>query len=105
MKRLVSFILFFRSFLPNLAQNLLPWYQVFDDEHLKNFDNIKKDLLKATETILCLAKPGQQYVILCGSSFYSSGFVLMLGDYLEPESGKKNKHLYSTDHNYLMQVN
>ena len=26
-KRLVGFTLFFRSFLPNLAQNLMPWYK------------------------------------------------------------------------------
>ena len=38
----------------------MPWYKLFrkevdfflQDEHLKSFDNIKKDLLKATETTL-----------------------------------------------------
>ena len=65
-KRLVGFTLFFRSFRPNPAQNLMPWYKVLrkdvefilQDEHLESFDNIKKDLLKATETTLRLAKPG-----------------------------------------------
>ena len=78
-----------------------------EDEHLKGLDNISKDLLKATETVFCVAKPGQQYVILCDASYYSSRFLLMLEDYLEPKDGMKNKHthLYSTDHNYLMQVN
>ena len=59
-KRLNGLTLFFRSFLPNLAENLLPSYKLFrkkvdfllQDEHLKSFDNIKKDLLKATETTL-----------------------------------------------------
>ena len=95
-KRLVGFTLFFRSFLPNLAQNLMPWYKllrkdvefILQDEHLDSFDNIKKDLLKATETTLRLAKPGQQYVILCDASYYSSGFVLMIEDYLEQKDGK-----------------
>ena len=90
-KRLVGFTFFFRSFLPNLAQNLMPWYKllrkdvefILQDEHLQSFDNIKKDLLKATETTLRLAKLGQQYVILCDASYYSSGFVLMIEDYLE----------------------
>ena len=67
-KRLVRFTLFFRSFLPNLAQNLMPWYIllrkdgefILQDEHLESFDNIKKDLLKATKTTLRLAKSGQQ---------------------------------------------
>ena len=98
MKRLVGFTLFFRSF-PNLAQNLMPWYKllrkdvefILQDEHLKSFDNIKKDLLKATETTLRLAKPGQQYVILCDASYYSSGFVLMIEDYLEQKDGKKKQ--------------
>ena len=47
-KRLVGFTLFFRSFLPNLAQNLMPWYKLLrkdveflpEDEHLNSFDNI-----------------------------------------------------------------
>ena len=114
-KRLVGFTLFFRSFLPNLAQKLMPWYKllkkdvkfILKDEHLESFDNIRKDLLKATETTLSLAKPGQQYVILCDASYYSSGFVLRIEDYLEQKDKRKNKHrhLYLKDHSYLMQVN
>ena len=99
-KRLVGFTLFFRSFLPNLAQNLMPWYKllrkdvkfILQDEHLQSFDNIMKDLLKATETTLRLAKPGQQYVILCDASYYSSGFVLMIEDYLEQKDGRKQAY-------------
>ena len=64
---------------------------ILQNEHLKSFDNIKKDLLKATETTLRLAKPGQQYVILCDASYYSSGFVLMIKDYLEQKDGKKKQ--------------
>ena len=100
MKPLVGFTLLFRSFLPNLAQNLMPWYKllrkdvefILQDEHLQSFDNIKKeDLLKATETTLRLAKPEQQYVILCDASYYSSGFVLMIEDYLEQKDGKRKQ--------------
>ena len=95
-KRLVGFVLFFRSFLPNLAQNLMPWYKLLrkdvefelQDDHLKSFETIKKDLLQATKTTLRLAKPGQQYVILCDASYYSSGFVLMIEDYLVEKDGK-----------------
>ena len=101
-KRLVGLTLFFRSLLTNLAQNLMPWYKllrkdvefILQDEHLESFDNIKKDLLKATETTLRLAKPGQQYVILCHASYYGSGFVLMIEDYLEQKGGK-NKQAYA----------
>ena len=98
-KRLVGFTLFFRNFMPNLANNLMPWYKllrkdvefIIDDEHLRSFDEIKKNLLQATKTTLRLAKPGQQYVILCDARYYSSGFVLMIEDYLEQKDGTKKQ--------------
>ena len=64
---------------------------ILQDEHLQNFDNIKNDLLQATETTLRLAKPGQQYVFLCDASYYSSGFVLKIEDYQEQKDGKKKQ--------------
>ena len=98
-KRLVGFALFFRNFMPNLAKNLMPWYKLLrkdveftiEDEHLRSFDEIRKNLLQATKTTLRLAKPGQQYVILCDASYYSSGFVLMIEDYLEQKDGTKKQ--------------
>ena len=76
-KRLVGFVLLFRSFLPNLTQSLMPWYKLLrkdvefelHNDHLKSFETIKKDLLQATKTTLRLAKPGQQHVILCDASY------------------------------------
>ena len=62
---------------------------LLQDEHLKSFNNIKQDLLKATETTVLLAKPGQQYVILCDASCYS-GLVVMIQDYLKQKDRKKN---------------
>ena len=75
-KRLVGCVLFFRSFLPNLAQNLMPWYKLLrkdvefelQDDHLKSFETRKTDLLQATKTTLRLAKAGQQYVTLYDAS-------------------------------------
>ena len=92
-KRLLGFALFFRNFLPNLAQNLMPWSKLLrkdvnfliDDDHLRSFEEIKRKLLQATEKTLRLAKSDQQYVFLCDASYYSSGFVLMIEDYLEQE--------------------
>ena len=77
----------------------MPWYKLLrkdvefelQDDHLKSFETIKKDLLQATKTTLRLAKPGQQYVILCDASYYSSGFVLMIEDYLVEKDGKKQQ--------------
>ena len=64
------------------------------DDHLKSFETIKKDLLQATKTTLRLAKPGQQYIILCDASYYSSGFVLMIENYLV-EKDRKKKQSYA----------
>ena len=98
-KRLVGFVLFFRSFLPNLAEILMPWYKLLrkdlefelQDDHLKGFETVKRDLLQATKITLRLAKPGQQYVILCDASYYSCGFVLIIEDYLVEKDGKKKQ--------------
>ena len=87
-KRLVGFVLFFRSFLAILAQNLMPWYKFLrkdvefelQDDHLKSFETINKDLSQATKTNLRLAKARERHVILCDASYYSSGFVIMIED-------------------------
>ena len=77
-----------------------------EDEYVKSFDNIKKGLLKTTETTLRLAKPGQQHVNLRDAGYYSSGIVLWTEDYLKQTDGEnKHTHLYFADHTYLMQVN
>ena len=70
-KRLIGFVAFFRTFLPNLAPKLMPWYKLLrkdaefslSNDHLKSFETIKKGLLQATTTTLRLAKPGKQYVM------------------------------------------
>ena len=101
-KRLIGFTQFFRSFIPKLNEKLLPFYKLlrkdadftFTDEHFENFRQIKNDLLKATTTTLRLAKPNQQYVILCDASYHCSGFVLMIEDYLDNSQGGKQKHTH-----------
>ena len=85
--------------MPNLEQNLMPWYKLLrkdvefalKDKHLTSFEVLKKDLFQATQTTLSLAKPGQQYVILCDASYYSSGFVVMIEDYLYQKRGTKKQ--------------
>ena len=98
-KRLVGFVLFFRTFMPNVAQNLMPWYKLqgkdvefaIKDEHLTSFKKLKEDLLQAKQTTLRLATPGQQYLFLCDASYYSNGFVLMIEDYLYQKGGTKKQ--------------
>ena len=112
-KLLVRFVLIFRYLLPNLEQVLMPCYKLLrknveyelEFDHLKNSDTIKKDLLKATKTTLRVGKQRQKYVILCDASYYSSGFVSMIEDYLLEKDRKRKQacapvsfesHLFNT---------
>ena len=98
-KRLIGFLQFWRDFIPNLGEKLLPFYKLLrknvehfiTDEHDKNLEILKTDLQKATNLTLRLAKPGLQYVLLCDASYYGSGFVLMIEDYILDQKNKKRK--------------
>ena len=100
MKRLIGFLQFWRYFIPNLGEKLLPFYKLLrknvehfiTDEHDKNLEILKTDLQKATNLTLRLAKPGLQYVLLCDASYYGSGFVLMIEDYILDQ---KKRNLYA----------
>ena len=98
-KRLIGFVQFFRSFMPNLGQKLLPFYKLLrkdvefktTKEHNEALDVLKTDLRNATNSTLRLAKPGLQYVLLCDASYHGTGFVLMIEDYLFDQQGKEKK--------------
>ena len=89
-KCLMVFLQFFRNFIPNLGQKLLPFHKLLRKENVFTFTNdrheylntLKADLTRATDLSLRLAKPGLQYIILCDASFHGTGFVLMIEDYL-----------------------
>ena len=98
-KRLIGFVQFFRNFIPNLGQKLLPFYKhlrkenafTITNDHLELFNTLKADLTRATDLTLRLAKPGLRYVILCDASFHGTGFVLVIQDYLLDQRGKTKK--------------
>ena len=56
-KLLIGFVHFFRSFIPNLAQKLLPFYKLFRKEnvstntndHHESFTTLKADLTRVTD--------------------------------------------------------
>ena len=60
-------------------------------EHIEARDVLKTDLRNATKSTLRLAKPGLQYVFLCDASYYGTGFVLMIENYLLDQQGKEKK--------------
>ena len=98
-KRLIGFAQFFRNFIPNLGEKLIPFYQLLrkgaDFEargtHYKALETVKKDLLEATEMTLNLPKPGLQYVLLCDASYYGAGFVLLIEYYVTGKQSKEKK--------------
>ena len=71
-KRWIGFVQFFRKFIPNLGQKLLPFYKPLRKEnvftiridHNESLNTLKADLTRATDLTVRLAKPGLQYVIL-----------------------------------------
>ena len=79
-KRLIGFVQFFRNFIPNLGQKLLPLYRLLRKENVFTITNghhellntLRADLTCATDSTLRLAKPGLQYVILCDASFHGT---------------------------------
>ena len=98
-KHLIGFVQFFRDFIPNLGQKILPFYKLLGKEnvftitkdHHESVNALKADLTRATDLTLRLAKPGLQYVILCDASFHGTGFVLMIEDYLIDQKYKTKK--------------
>ena len=98
-KRLIGFLQFFRSFIPNLNEPLIPFYKLLrknvsfeiTDEIENAFKVLREKLQTTTTQTLRLAKPGLQYAILCDASYHSSGFVLMIEDYVNNNKGETVK--------------
>ena len=75
-RRPICFAQFFRIFIPNLGEKLIPFYQLLrkgadfeaKETHYRALETVKKDLIEATEMTLRLPKPGLQYVLLCDAS-------------------------------------
>ena len=95
-KRLIGFVQFFRNYMPSLGEKLIPFYKLLKkqidfeitEDHHKNLETLKADLIQATTLTLRLPKPGLQYVILCDASYHGTGFVLMVEDYVKNEEIK-----------------
>ena len=98
-KRLIGFLQFFRNFIPDLNEHLIPFYKLLRKKCFiwkcgGNTESVryrqKKLQTTATQT-LRLEKPGLQHAILCDASYHSSGFVLMIEDYVKNNKGESVK--------------
>ena len=97
-KRLIGFVQFFRNFIPDLNQKLLPFYKllrkntefVISNAYTEALEALKMDLTNATNLTLRLPKPGLQYVLLCDAN-HGTGFVLRIEDFLIDQKGRQTK--------------
>ena len=98
-KRLIGFTQIFKNFIPNLGEKIILFYQKLrkhpkieaTEKHNKNLEILKNDLVEATKMSLRLSKPGMRYALLCDASYYETGLVLMLEDYVEEPNAKSKK--------------
>ena len=77
------------------------------DEIRIAFQILREKLETTTTQALTLAKPGLQHAILCDASYHSSGFVLMIEDYVKNNQGEtvKSYALYHLDQKSSKQHN
>ena len=102
-KRMIGFYQFYKSFLPGLAEKLLPFYQLLrttnefqlTDKHHDNFAQLKQDLTNACQMTLRLPIAEKQYIIMADASFYAAGYVLLIDDYTCDTNTKINKKQYA----------
>jgi hypothetical protein len=96
-KRFLGFMQFFRTFIPNLSEKAVDFYQLLQkdnefritEKHKEDFKLLKQDLANACKITLRLPIKDAQYVILADASFYAAGFVLMIEDHCEESKGKE----------------
>jgi hypothetical protein len=96
-KRLAGFFQFYRQYLPNLAETLLPFYKLLRDtsefliteEHHTAMEKLTTGLKNACEMTLRLPMADKQYVIMADASWHAAGYVLMIEDYTKNEKGKE----------------
>ena len=99
-RRLIGFVQFFKSYIPNLTNQLRPFYSllrndnaiIITHEHEKALEEITFSLKKACERTLRIAQKDLQYIILADASHYAAGYVLLIEDYCENQAGKKIKN-------------
>ena len=99
-RRLIGAVQFFKSYIPNLTNQLRPFYSllrndnaiIITHEHEKALEEITFSLKKACERTLRIAQKDLQYIILADAKHYAAGYVLLIEDYCENQARKKIKN-------------
>ena len=102
-KRMIGFFNFYKAFIPELGEKLLPFYRLLkketdfeiNEEHNIMLKKLTQDLQSACEISLRLPMTNRQYVIMADASFYAAGFVLMIEDYTQTANGTSEHKIYA----------
>ena len=100
LQRYLGFVNLYKSYIPRLAEEtavlheLIKKYTTFqlEQRHKDVIFEINEGLLKATKRALKLPLPDKQLVIMCDASEHAAGYVLLIEDYSEPQSGSLKKY-------------
>ena len=99
-----GFVNWFRNYIPNMAQKMLPFYRlqkskekkiILDASHSEALEILKKDLVNACRMTLRIPMAGKQFILLTDASFDAAGFVLMIEDYTIAGNDQKTKKRYA----------
>ena len=94
------FVNFYRSFIPRLADKTAVLHELIKKDTILKLEQRHEDvifdineiLLKATKLSLKLALPDKQLVIMCDASEHAAGYVLLIEDFSETQSGSLKKY-------------
>ena len=95
LQRYIGFVNFYRSYIPRLADKTAVLHElikkdttfILEQRHKDVIFDINESLLKASELSLKLPLPDKQLVIVCDASEHAAGYVLLIEDYSETQSG------------------
>ena len=99
LQRYLGFVIYYRNFIPGMAEELNPFYKLLKTEvpinitsELKEtFDSVNKALSDACELALKQTIPGKQLVLMTDASFRSAGYALMIEDNPDQKIQSKRK--------------
>ena len=95
LQRYIGFVQFYRQYIPNLAEKLVPLYKLLQKDVTFSLTQVHKDcifdinenLAKAAKLSLRLPLSDKQLVIMCDASEHAAGYVLLIEDYTETNDG------------------
>ena len=100
LQRYLGFVNFYRSYIPRLADKTAVLHELIkkdtifklEQRHKDVIFDINESLLKATKLSLKLPLPDKQLVIMCDASEHAAGYVLLIEDYSDSQSGSLKKY-------------